>query len=157
MPFFERGLANRLTIISGPAADDYGAALHAWLGGQTRESLSIQCSPAPHEDQCPQRIVEAFASAGIVDRGAVTADSRAHCQTTLIELLNGLAALPAELVVVLFDYHSSDISDRVISFLIDHLPQQIHLYVVAEELPGLACIPRLRVRRQLQLIDTSTG
>lgn len=150
----ELGLASRLTIIAGPDTGACGEALDDWLNGHGLESLLIQCHDETDSTACHRRIVDAFASAGIIEDSAEEVASDEHCQSKLVQLINGLAALPGDLVVVLLDYQPNDTSDRIISFILEHLPQQVHLFLVSEDVPGLSCIPRLRVRRQLQLIDT---
>jgi hypothetical protein len=152
---FDRGLSNRLTLIVGPDAYDYGRELDGWLEDLGCESLRIDCPSGDSHGSCRERIIDAFTSAGIIEPIATDIKAEDACHLYLVRLMNGLAALPDDLVVVLHNYHPCDVADRVISFMLEHLPQQIHLYLVSEDVPGLSCIPRLRVRRQFQMIDTA--
>jgi len=151
----ERGLANRLTLIVGPDAHARNQELNDWLASLGHESLRIHCSPEDDPRACPERIVEAFASAGIIEPVTEAIESADDCLEHLVQLMNCLAAFPGELVVVLLDYRPCEQVDQVLSFILEHLPQQVHLYLLSEDVPGLSCIPRLRVRRQLQMIETS--
>lgn len=149
----ERGLTSRLTIIASPDAGECGQALDDWLNSLGHEALLIHCPDETSGDACPVRIVNAFASMGIIETSTDEIASEEHCQAKLVQLINSLATLSDDLVVVLLDYHSNEEADRIVSFMLEHLPQQIHLFLVSEDMPGFSCIPRLRVRRQLQMID----
>ena len=152
---FNQGLSSRLTLVIGRDARERSQALNSWLDRINQESLRILCPTDTELDACPQRIVEAFASAGLIDALEGDAQTEDCCQSKLIELLNELAELPRDLVVALLDYHPNERADQAISFMLEHLPRQVHLYLSSDDIPGLSCIPRLRVRRQLQMIDTS--
>ena len=68
----------------------------------------------------------------------------------LTSLLNEIAAFPERLVIVLDDYHAIDAPelDAALTFLLDHLPPQLHLVISSREDPGLS-LARLRARGQL--------
>ena len=68
----------------------------------------------------------------------------------LTGLLNEIAALPDKFILVLDDYHSlnSEPIDRALTYLLDHLPPQLHLVIASREDPGLP-LARLRARGQL--------
>ena len=65
-------------------------------------------------------------------------------------LLNDLAALPRNFVLVLDDYHVLDAPavDAALAFLLDHLPPSVHLVITTREDPALP-LARLRARGQL--------
>lgn len=153
----DQGLSNRLTLIVGPDAPECKQALDGWLDSLRHTFLRIPCPSGDERDQCPRKIVESFASAGIIEPVEEDTASEESCLASFVRLMNGLAAFPGELVVVLQDYQPCERADRILSFMLEHLPNQIHLYLVSEDVPGLNCIPRLRVRRQLQMIDASSG
>ncbi len=71
-------------------------------------------------------------------------------ESILTALLNEVINLPDGFILVLDDYHVIDSRavDEALTFLIDHLPPQMHLVVTTREDPALP-IPRLRARRQL--------
>ncbi len=71
-------------------------------------------------------------------------------EIVLTSLLNEIAALPDRLVLVLDDYHlieTQPIHDTL-TFLLEHLPPQMHLVIATREDPHLP-LARLRARGQL--------
>lgn len=151
----ERGLSSRLTLIVGPDAPDRCQDLDGWLDSLGFQSLRIQCPSGEDRRACPERIFDAFVSAGIIDPCLEVGQANEPCKSKLVQLMNGLATISDDLVVVLQNYHPCETTDRVLSFMLEYLPQQIHLYLVSKDMPGLSCIPRLRVRRQLEMIETA--
>ncbi|HYN89020.1 MAG TPA: hypothetical protein VER55_10840, partial [Ardenticatenaceae bacterium] len=71
-------------------------------------------------------------------------------EALLTALLNELAALPDQLVLVLDDYHLIDARpvDEALAFLVEHLPPSLHLVIATREDPQLP-LARLRARGQL--------
>ncbi|HLF75142.1 MAG TPA: LuxR C-terminal-related transcriptional regulator [Anaerolineales bacterium] len=71
-------------------------------------------------------------------------------ESILTALLNEIITLPEGFILVLDDYHVIDSRtvDEALTFLVEHLPPQMHLVITTREDPALP-IPRLRARRQL--------
>ncbi|MCC6189152.1 MAG: AAA family ATPase [Anaerolineales bacterium] len=71
-------------------------------------------------------------------------------ETILTALLNEIAALPEPLVLVLDDYHviEAQAVDQALTFLLEHLPPQLHVLIATREDPQLP-LARLRARGQL--------
>jgi len=71
-------------------------------------------------------------------------------EALLTALLNEIAALPDQVVLVLDDYHARDSQpiDQLLTFVIDHLPLQLHLIIATRENPSIP-LARLRARGQL--------
>ena len=71
-------------------------------------------------------------------------------ESILTALLNGIATVPEGFIFVLDDYHATDSKpvDDALTFLIEHLPPQMHLVIATREDPPLP-LARLRVRGQL--------
>ena len=71
-------------------------------------------------------------------------------QTTLTTLVNDVAAVDKEIVLVLDDYHVIDASEvqEGMAFLLDHLPPRLHLVMVTRADPALP-LARLRARGEL--------
>jgi LuxR family maltose regulon positive regulatory protein len=151
----DRGLSNRLTLVLGPDAEERSKALNEWLARRNYPALQIEHPNGETGEVCFQGIIDAFIEAGILDEPPAGFGPDQDCQTTLVHLINRLAQLDRDLIIIIRDYEPCEVGDSVLSFLLEHLPQQVHLYVCTEDAPGLSCIPRLRVRRQLQTIDTS--
>jgi LuxR family maltose regulon positive regulatory protein len=71
-------------------------------------------------------------------------------ESILTALLNEIATIPDHFVLVLDDYHVIDSQpvDQGLTFLLDHLPSQMHLVIATREDPNLP-LARLRARGQL--------
>ena len=71
-------------------------------------------------------------------------------ESILTTLLNEITTIPDNFILVLDDYHAIDAKsiDNALTFLIEHLPSQIHLVIATREDPHLP-LARLRVRGQL--------
>lgn len=75
---------------------------------------------------------------------------QSEMESVVATLLNDLQALDHDLVLVLDDYHvieSSEIHETM-SFLVDHLPPQVHLVIASRADPPLP-LARLRARGEL--------
>jgi LuxR family maltose regulon positive regulatory protein len=71
-------------------------------------------------------------------------------ETTLTSLINEIAAIPDRIIIILDDYHliEARLVHDVLSFLLEHLPHQLHLVIATREDPYLP-LSRLRARGQL--------
>ncbi|MEZ4520583.1 MAG: hypothetical protein R3A46_02905 [Thermomicrobiales bacterium] len=150
----DRGLSSRLTIVLGPDAEERKKALNEWLDRRRYEVLLVECPPDNGKPACPRVILDAFVEAGIVKETPRDPSSEASCNARLITLMNELAALQRDLVVVFLNYQQREATNRMLSFMLEHLPEQVHIYLCCDHAPALNCIPRLRVRRQLQTVET---
>lgn len=82
--------------------------------------------------------------------GMLTSPQPASTASILTVLLNEIAGLTRPCVLVLDDYHLIDAHeiDEALTFLLDHLPPQLHLLITTREDPNLP-LARLRVRGKL--------
>ena len=71
-------------------------------------------------------------------------------ESVLTTLLNELATVPGDVVLVLDDYHAVDAPpvDQALAFMLEHLPPRTHLVIATREDPDLP-LARLRARGQL--------
>ncbi len=71
-------------------------------------------------------------------------------ESILIALLNEITTVPDDFVLVLDDYHMIDSKpvDDALTFLLEHLPPQMHLVIATREDPNLP-LARFRARAQL--------
>ena len=71
-------------------------------------------------------------------------------ESILTTLLNEITTIPDYFVLVLDDYHAIDSQavDAALTFLLEHLPRQMHLVIASREDPHLP-LARLRARSQL--------
>src|SRR5205085_1120495 len=77
-------------------------------------------------------------------------------ESILTTLLNEITAIPDNFVLILDDYHVIDARpiDHTLTFLVEHLPPQMHLVIATREDPQLP-LARLRVRGQLTELRVS--
>jgi LuxR family transcriptional regulator, maltose regulon positive regulatory protein len=73
-------------------------------------------------------------------------------EAVLIALLNDLATIQDQFVLVLDDYHVLEVKavDQALTFLLEHLPPHMHLVIATREDPGL---PLARFRAGDQMIE----
>ena len=71
-------------------------------------------------------------------------------EALLTALINEIITLPDDFVLVLDDYHLIEAKpvDQALTFLVEHLPPQMHLVIATREDPQLP-LARLRARGQL--------
>ena len=82
--------------------------------------------------------------------GALQSPQAPPTESILTALVHEIATLPHPVVLVLDDYHAIDAEpvDRALTFLLDHLPPQLHLVIITREDPRLP-LARMRARGQL--------
>ncbi len=82
--------------------------------------------------------------------GALQSPQPPSIESILTTLLNEIATIPDNFVLVLDDYHVIDSKpvDEALTFLLEHLPPQMHLVIATREDPSLP-LSRLRARGQL--------
>jgi LuxR family maltose regulon positive regulatory protein len=80
----------------------------------------------------------------------------APMESMLVSLLNRLAFLSEEMVLILDDYHLISMQEihESLLFLVDHLPSKLHLMIASRTDPPLA-VARLRVRQQVAELRAS--
>jgi LuxR family maltose regulon positive regulatory protein len=82
--------------------------------------------------------------------GALQSHQPPPIESLLTTLLNEITTVPDNFILVLDDYHIIDSKpvDQLLTFLVEHLPPQMHLVIATREDPPLP-LARLRVRGQL--------
>ncbi|MCB8983764.1 MAG: LuxR family transcriptional regulator [Ardenticatenaceae bacterium] len=150
-----QGLPRKLTLLSAPAGFGKTTLVSEWLAGCERPSAWLSLDE--NDGDLPQFLTYVIAALQSIfpDVGAdVTAVLQVPppppIETSLTTLLNEIAALPDQFLLVLDDYHlvEAPAVDQALAFLLDHLPPQMHLVMTTREDPNLP-LARLRVRGQL--------
>jgi LuxR family maltose regulon positive regulatory protein len=149
------GLHGKLTLVSAPAGFGKTTLVSEWLASGKRPAgwLSLD-----EEDTDPARFLTYFIAAlqtvvadiGEGMLGVLQAPQPPSTDAILTTLLNEVATIPDKFILVLDDYHAIDAKsiDNVLTFLLEHLPPQMHLVIATREDPHLP-LARLRARGQL--------
>ena len=162
------GLSSNLTLISAPAGFGKTTLVSEWvnyLRSDTQQEYpavnKVAWISLDANDNDPVRFLGYFVTAlnrvnGIETTiGGGALDMLQSPQPPLVEavltsLINDVATIPDRIIIILDDYHvidSSPVNDAL-SFLLEHLPPQIHLVIATREDPQLP-LARLRARNQL--------
>jgi LuxR family transcriptional regulator, maltose regulon positive regulatory protein len=151
----DRGDEAALTLVSAPAGFGKTTLLTQWLagspGGRATAWLSLDqrdSDPALFWTYLLAALESAADGLGAAARSLL--ESRAPVDDVLAVLVNDLAAVPGELVLVLDDYHvvEGPAVHAGVAFLLEHLPPQVHLVIATRADPPLP-LARLRARGDL--------
>lgn len=170
----ETGMEYRLVLIIAPRGSGKTRLLREWTRIRSEKSfpapawVSLQQGDNDIENFL-QRLITAFkdidphlvSQPGTLRRGEaqstvpVTREGpykpvTSNPEDPLIDLINALAQLPYEIAVILDEYHLIESSDvhQAVSFLINYLPINVHLYLATRNEPCLQ-IAHLRARREM--------
>jgi LuxR family maltose regulon positive regulatory protein len=153
----KRGSESKLTLVSAPAGFGKTTLLAEWrAGAQDAESSTAWLSLDAGDNDAASFWAHLIAALQAVAPGlgasAVTLleSGQPPIEAVLPPLLNELNAVPNDIVLVLDDYHAIDARDIQdgISFLLEHLPPQVHLVIATRADPALP-LARLRARGEL--------
>jgi len=147
--------SRKLTLISAPAGFGKTTLVSEWVIGCDQKVAWLSLDEA---DNDPTRFLVYIVTAMQTITSKIGADVVAALQSArppsseslLTALLNEIAALPDKFILVLDDYHVIDSKpvDAALTFLLEHLPYQMHLVIATREDPDLP-LARLRARGQL--------
>ncbi|MBI3175270.1 MAG: helix-turn-helix transcriptional regulator [Chloroflexi bacterium] len=148
-------IGRKLTLISAPAGFGKSTLVSEWIASCERPVAWLSLD---ENDNDPARFLVYFIAAlqtiwpnlGAEILNMLQAPQLFPIDSVLTALLNEIATIPNDFILVLDDYHLVDTKsiDEALTFLIDHLPPQMHLVITTREDPSLP-IPRLRARNQL--------
>src|SRR5437016_10666410 len=149
------GLHRKLTLISAPAGFGKTTLVSEWVAGIERPTAWLSLDEGEND---PTRFLAYLVAAlqtiapdigeGVL--GVLQSPQPPPIEAILTALLNEITTLPDHFVLVLDDYHVIDAIavDRALTFLVEHLPPQMHLVIATREDPQLP-LARLRARGQL--------
>ena len=149
------GLRGKLTIISAPAGFGKTTLVSEWVTGSKRAVAWLSLDDGDNDlKRFLVYLVAALQTladeigAGVL--GALQSPQLPSTESLLTTLLNEIDAIPDDFILVLDDYHMLDSKsvDQALTFLVEHLPQQMHLVIATREDPPLP-LARLRARDQL--------
>src|SRR5215213_6723500 len=155
----EREAGRKLTLISAPAGFGKTTLLVEWLKGREDGDQSVAWVSLDEGDNDPVRFLSYLVAAlkrtvgegfgeGIL--AALRSPEPPRMEAVLGAFVNELADLPGGLAVVLDDYHviDSESVHRMVSFLLERLPESVHLVISGRVDPPLP-LARLRARGQM--------
>ena len=159
-------MGHKLTLISAPAGFGKTTLVSEWVAGLApglspsgrREGVRVAWLSLDTGDSDPARFLAylvaalqtIFAGIGAGVMAALESSQPPATEALLTVLLNEIAALRQEFILVLDDYHLVDAQpvDQALAFLIEHQPPQMRLVIATREDPQLP-LARLRARGQL--------
>src|SRR5665647_1792840 len=149
------GLHGKLTLISAAAGFGKTTLVSEWVADCERPIAWLSLDEG---DNDPTRFltylvaalqtIAANIGAGVL--AVLQSPQPPSTESILTTLLNEITTLPKDFVLVLDDYHVIDSKpvDEALTFLLEHLPPQMHLVIATREDPDLP-LARLRARGQL--------
>ncbi|MFY9570090.1 MAG: LuxR family transcriptional regulator, partial [Blastocatellia bacterium] len=149
------GLHRKLTLISAPAGFGKTTLVSEWAAGCQRPVAWLSLDEG---DNDPTRFltylvaalqtIAAHIGGGVL--GVLQSPQPPPTESILTALLNEIATIPDNFVLVLDDYHVIDTKpiDNALTFLLEHLPPPMHLIIATREDPDLP-LARLRAGGQL--------
>src|SRR2546430_8359465 len=149
------GLRRHLVLISAPAGFGKTTLVSQWLALIERPSAWLSLDEG---DNDPARFLTYLVAAlqtiaatigqGVL--GVLQSPQPPPPEAMLTALLNDITALSDQFVLVLDDYHVLEAKavDHALTFLLEHLPPQMHLVIATREDPPLP-LARLRARGHL--------
>ncbi len=157
----DRGTTSKLMLVSAPAGFGKTTLVAEWLaagpaapaGERLAAWLSLDRGdnhPASFWAYVIAALRTVAAGIGESALALLQAAQPPAVEAVLTELLNDLAAIAGEIVLVLDDYHVIDapsVQDGM-AFLLDHLPPGLHLVIASRADPALP-LARLRARGDL--------
>lgn len=151
----DHSLSHKLTLVSAPAGFGKTTLLSEWVASCERPVAWLSLDRGDSDLTrflaylvAALQTVVADVGEGVL--GALQSPQPPPVESILTALLNEIATLPEDFVLFLDDYHAIDAGqvDEALTFLIDHLPLQMHLVIASREDPQLP-LARLRARGQL--------
>jgi LuxR family maltose regulon positive regulatory protein len=149
------GMRCKLALISAPAGFGKTTLVSEWAAGC---GLPVAWLSLDEGDNDPTRFLTYLVAALQTFEPNIGAEALAVLQSPqpptteaiLTTLLNDIAIVPDNFILVLDDYHVIDAQpvDQTLSFLLDHLPPRMRLVITTREDPSLP-LARLRARGQL--------
>jgi len=154
------GLHRKLTLISAPAGFGKTTVLSEWVAGCGRLEPEVRVAwlSLDEGDNDPSRFLAYLVAAlqtveenlgqGLL--AALRSPGAVNVEAVLTTLLNEVAALPHDFILVLDDYHviESPPIDQALTFTLDHLAVNMHLVIASRIDPSLP-LSRLRAGGQM--------
>jgi LuxR family maltose regulon positive regulatory protein len=153
---------SKLTLVSAPPGFGKTTLVAQWLAAQGAERSTAWVSLEPADDEPSTFWTYVVAAVATVAPGAGDAASdllegdQPRTDRAIAALVNGLAGIAGELVIVLDDFHVIEAREITegLAYLLDHLPPRVHLVVVTRSDPPL---PLARMRARGELVEVRSA
>jgi len=155
------GLAGKLTLISAPAGYGKTTVLSEWISSTEIPTCWVSLDAS---DNDPARfwayVIAALqtikSKLGSAAEKLVKSRQQLPTEAILTSLINDISTDDSELIMVLDDYYliDSTVIHKAVSFLIDHLPSQLHLVISGRSDPPLP-LANLRAKGLLSELRTA--
>lgn len=149
------GINHPLLLISAAAGFGKTTLLSAWLSELSIPAAWISLDERDNDEtRFIRYFIEALGTLEIgiwVDWGSVISETApTQLESLLIRLINQIAEIPEDFVLILNDYHwiTSDAIHTDLAFFLEHLPPRMHLVIATRVDPPLP-LSQLRARGQL--------
>jgi LuxR family maltose regulon positive regulatory protein len=143
-------LQRKLTLLSAPAGFGKTTLVSEWVAGCGRPAAWLSLDEG---DNDPTRFLTYLVAAlqtvaAIIGKGVLgvlQSPQPPPIESILTTLLNEITTIPEDFIFVLDDFHIIDSKpvDNALTFLIEHLPPQMHLVIAHERIlrsRWLACV-----------------
>jgi ATP/maltotriose-dependent transcriptional regulator MalT len=154
----KQGMERNLILLSAPAGFGKTTLLCEWLQSEARRDIPVAWISLDEGDNDPVRfgtylcaaLQNVQAGVGQCTLSLPHSPQPPSIETIMTTLINEITAIPRHFVLVLDDYHeiTAPSIHRALTFLLDHLPEQMHVFLASRIDPPLP-LSRLRVRRQM--------
>jgi LuxR family maltose regulon positive regulatory protein len=146
------GTQRALTVISAPAGFGKTTLAAAWAQTRTMPAawLSLQPTDRPRQRFLAYLVQALQAIAPHLGQTTLALLQGGSPEGALFALLNDLAEVQTDFVLILDDYHSAESpeTDEILNFLLENRPATFHLVLTSRTAPGLN-LARLRALDQV--------
>lgn len=159
----DRGNSASFTLVCAPAGFGKTTLLAQWLerrtgsasGGPSVAWLSLDAGdnePRTYWSCLLTALRRVAPQFGVEELALLQAGDPPPIQRLLTSLLNDLGAQPADVVLVLDDYHVIESPEvhEAMAFLLDHAPPRLHLLMTSRADPA---VPLARLRARAELVE----
>jgi len=159
--WLDTGLQRKLTLVSAPAGFGKSTLLASWAHRSRCHTAWLSLDAGDNDPVRFLTYLVAAVRSVLPDVGAQAANALQSPQPPATEmilasLLNDISAMTEQAVLVLDDFHLIDSAaiDNALSFIVEYLPEQLHLAIATRQDPALP-LARMRARGELSELRAS--